>query len=342
MEKSLRIWQLADRLTLAFVALSLLLVGCRADESSTEADRPKIGITQIATHPALDEVRAGIIYQLTARGYSDGENVTVIFRNANGDPSLTLPIAQDFARQGVDVIVPISTPSALGAARATKEVPIVFSGVTDPVAVGLVDSLERPGGNITGTSDKWPFEKQIQFYLDTLPEIRVLGMLTHKGDDVSKIGVEAVSALAEQYGFKLRVVPVSSAADIYPSASALFQDVDAIYTGIDHLVLGNIENLLKASWEANKPVLAGESGAVEKGALLAISIDMEEFGHLSGDMVADVLDGSEPGKIPVRVVKDGKLVLNQAAAERLGIDISDLISQASEIYEQTTEISLDN
>ncbi|HVR08880.1 MAG TPA: ABC transporter substrate-binding protein [Thermoanaerobaculia bacterium] len=292
---------------------------------------PVVAVTQIATHPALDEVRAGLIAGLAKRGLIKDKTITIVFRNANGDASLTLPIAQEFVRMSPAVIVPISTPSALSAAKATSTIPIVFSGVTDPVGVGLVTNLEKPGANITGVSDRWPFEAQVLAFQRLFPNSHRIGMLYTRGDDVSKIGVLAMRALSSRLHFTLLLSPVSAAADVYPSAVALLRDVDTIYTGIDHLLLENLDGLVKASREAHKPLFGGESGSVEKGAVLALSINMTDFGDLTADLTAKVLRGAKPGDLPVRIVSKGDLLINKSAAQLFGLDVSALRAKGATI-----------
>ncbi|CAN5466289.1 ABC transporter substrate-binding protein [soil metagenome] len=317
-------------LVLALITIVFVAVSCRISSNGNQAengnqkDLPIVTITQIATHPALDEVREGLIEGLKKRGYEDGKTVTIVFKNANGDALLTLPIAEEFVRMNPTVIVPISTPSSLSVAKATKTIPIVFSGVTDPINTGLVNNLENPGGNITGVSDQWPFEAQVTAFQKWFPKAHRIGMLYTRGDDVSKIGVDALTELSKKLGFDLQLVPVSQSSDIYPAAVALLRDVDAIYTGIDHLLLENTDGLIKASREARKPLFGGESGSVEKGAVLAISINMKDFGDLTAEQVVKVLKGQNPGQIPVAVVTKGDLLVNRAAATEFGLDISAL------------------
>jgi putative tryptophan/tyrosine transport system substrate-binding protein len=294
---------------------------------------PVVAITQIATHPALDEVRAGILSGLAKRGYVDGKNVKIIFRNANGDPALTSSIAGDFVRRNVTVIVPISTPSALAVAQSTKTIPIVFSGVTDPIGVGLVKDLTSPGGNITGVSDRWPFKLQVEEFLKAFPERKRIGMLYTRGDDVSKIGVESMTALSKELGFELVLRPVSSAEDIYPTAVSLLGQTDAIYTGIDHLILENMSGLVKAANEANKPLFGGESGSVELGGVLAVTINMTEFGQITGEMVADVLEGAKPANLAIKTVSNGDLYINRAAAIRFGLNVDGLQKGGARVFE---------
>lgn len=293
-------------------------------QRTPEGGVPLVAITQIATHPALDEVRAGIVAGLESRGYVDGRDVEILFRNANGDASLTLPIAQDFVRRGAAVIVPISTPSTLAVAKATDAIPIIFSGVADPRGSGLVTDFNRPGGNITGVCDQWPFEDQVRAFLKYFPRTASIGLLYTRGDDVSKLGVDALTELAPKLGFKLRLAPVSAAEDIYPVAVSLLPRVDAVFTGIDHLILENMDSLTKAAREAKRPLFGGEPGSVRKGAVLALSIDMTRFGDETADIVVQVLRGADPGAIPVKVLSDGVLMVNRAVASGFGLDLAAL------------------
>lgn len=313
--------------TVVIVTLAAIVIGLGNFSflpSNEEPARKVVAITQIATHPALDDVRAGIIERLEELGYKDQEQISIVFKNANGDGTLTATIAQDFARLNPAVIIPISTPSALAVAAATKDVPIVFSGVTQPVEVGLVGSLEGGGGNITGVSDKWPFEDQVRTFLRYFPKVRRIGMIYTRGDDVSDIGVTAMRALSQKLDFELELRAVADAADLFPTAQALFREVSAVYTGIDHLVLENMEGLVRAAQEARRPLFGGETGSVEKGAVLAVSINMRQFGNLTAELAAEVLKGADPGQIPVATVTEGELVVNRPVALEFGLNIESL------------------
>lgn len=320
------------RLIVLIVVLVAIAGGLIAvfNRGHSDSGAPIVAITQIATHPALDEVRQGILDGLEARGYIDGENIAIVFRNANGDASLTVPIAQDFVRLDPAVIVPISTPSTIAVANATDTIPIIFSGVADPVGSRLVPSLtDPPGGNLSGVCDQWPFEQQVEAFFELFPNRTHIGMLFTNGDDVSRIGVNAMKRLSAKMGFELDLVPITSAADIYPSAVDILRDVDTIYTGIDHLILENMESLAKAADEAGKPLFGGESGSVEKGAVLALSINMTEFGDITAQMIQEVLEGASPGTLPVRVVSGGDLMINRLAGERFGLNIERLRNEGA-------------
>ncbi len=281
----------------------------------------QVGITQIASHPSLDAVRQGFVDGMTELGWVEGENIRYLFRNANRDPSLALPIAQDFVADNVNLIVPITTPSALAAAQATSQIPIVFGGVTDPVGVGLVPSLEKPGGNVTGTSDRWPFREQLELFVSVAPEMKCLGMLYAPGDEVSEIAVKEMKGLTREMGLTFDSVPISGAQDLYAAARAVLRRCDAIYTGLDTIVVENFESVLKAALESRKPVFAGDPESVKRGALATFGVSMEELGEETARLANRVLRGEDPGTIDVVIVRGGQPYINRSAAKEAGIEI---------------------
>ena len=282
--------------------------------------RPVIGITQIVSHPSLDEVRAGIINGLKAHGYEDGKNIEIMFRNANGDPSLTVPIAESFAQRPVSIMVPITTPSALACAKSSSTIPIVFGGVTDPVGVGLVKDLHNPGGNITGTCDRWPIAEQLKFFKELRPDLKKFAMLYKPGDDVSKWGLATAKDAAAKIGIEIVERPVSSSADIPQVLRLLLPEVDAVYTGMDNLVVENLDPVLKEAAQFQKPVFSGDIGSIRKGAAATVAISMDELGQETAAIIVRVLKGEPAGKIPVFVFSTGKKVINRSALKILQID----------------------
>lgn len=301
----------------------------RTDAALQKDDAPteilKVGITQIASHPSLNAVRRGIVEGLASRGWTEGDNISFLIRDANRDPSLALPIAQSFVDEGVVLIIPITTPSALAARQATKEIPVVFGGVTDPVGIGLVESFDNPGHNITGTSDRWPFESQLRLFLQLVPNLKKLGMLFSPGDEVSEVAVQELSALCPQLGVELIKIPVSTSQDIYSAARRLLLQADAIYTGLDTLVVENVESVFKAAREASKPVFAGDEGTVERGALATFGISMEDLGIETAKLADRVLRGEPAGDIPVTVVVGGYPIINREALEEHDIDVPEAL-----------------
>ena len=187
------------------ILLFLIIISCgqKDTDKSQNTNIKKVGITQIASHPGLDELRNGVMLGLSEKGWIEGKNIKYIYKNANRDPNLTIPIAESFVKAKVDLIIPLTTPSSLAAAKVTSKIPIVFGAVTDPVGVGLVQSIQSPGGNISGTSDKWPFKASIIFFQKIMPELYTIGMLFSPGDNISEFGLKEMRRLAEYNNFPL-------------------------------------------------------------------------------------------------------------------------------------------
>ena len=307
------------------VLLTIFFFSCSSENPGGNSGKKyKVGITQIVSHPSLDDVRYGVIEGLNKSGFSENDNLEIIFRNANGDPSLTLPIAQEFVRDKVDVIVPITTPSALGALKSTRTIPIVFGGVTDPVGVGLVENIMKPGGNITGTSDQWPFAEQFRLFKQLLPSMKKMGIMYQPGDDVAAFGISKIKEVAAPLNVELKIRPVSNSSEVYITAINLFKEVDSLFTGMDNLTVENFDSVLKAAYESQKPIFAGDVGTVQRGAVATVSVHMKDLGVLTGKIVAEVLNGSHPSNIPIKIITKGVIYVNRIAMEKFGLDSNNI------------------
>ena len=186
--------------SLALVSM-VIFTGCTSNDStSTSKDEVfKIGISQFAEHPALDDAR---------RGFEDGlkelgVNVEIDYQNAQGDIPTSLSIAQKFAKDKVDLIYAIATPAAQSAKQATADIPIVFSAVTDPVKAEIVQDWKDVGGNVTGTSDKAPVETQLKMFKEIDPSIETIGILYNTNEANSEVQIEEVKALAPSEGLEV-------------------------------------------------------------------------------------------------------------------------------------------
>ncbi len=154
------------------IALSLTSMNCEK-----EAPKYVIGINQFMQHPLLDDVSRGIIEELADNGISENKGSKIILKNANGDLSVAVQINKQFVDQKVDIIVPLGTPSAQSAYQLTERIPIIFGAITDPLKAGIVESLESPGRNITGTTDRWPYDKQVSLIRELVPDAQKVGII---------------------------------------------------------------------------------------------------------------------------------------------------------------------
>lgn len=329
---------------LALLALVFIFIAMTAS-SAVPQEKVKIGIMQIVDHPALNAVRDGLIDALKEEfGYVEGENVEYDIQSAQGDVATANTIARKFVAEKVDLIVSIATPTSQAAANATKEIPIVFSAVTDPVSAGLVGSLEKPGGNITGVSDMTPVDKQVQLIRYLFKEAKKVGTLYNAGEVNSVVTNEMAKKACTANGMELLEATVASTADVAMAAQTLVHKVDVVYVSTDNTVVSAIDAVAKACNEAGVPLVLADPTTVEKGALLALGFDYYLHGRQTAEIVARVLKGENPGDIPVQFAQKLVLLVNSETAKKLGMNIDELRAQLEqyvlEMKERGIEINL--
>ncbi|MDD4984791.1 MAG: ABC transporter substrate-binding protein [Dehalococcoidales bacterium] len=331
--KNKRSWVLLGSIGLILTLASAfpLLSGCR----SSQPEMYKIGITQIVTHPALDANRQGFIDQMTEEGFVEGVDVTYDSDTAEGDMSIAASIAQKFVSEKVDLILAIATPTAQASVEAAQgtDIPIVFGSVTDPVAAGLVDGWDSPGGNVTGISDWADIATQIQLLLDICPECKKLGTVYNAGEVNSKVQIDELKEIAPGLGIESIVeATVAASADVLAAAQSLVGRVDAIWIPTDNTVVSGFEAVVKACEDNQIPLFAADTATVERGAIGTPGIDYYVLGQECGKIAARILRGEDPADIPVKKVPMTDLYLNPAAAERLGVTIpQSVLDRATEI-----------
>lgn len=322
-------------ISLAFLlVISFFLTGC-GGQKKAEQKVFKIGISQFVEHPALDAARDGFIDGLKEAGFEEGKNVTFVIENAQGDFPTAQTIANKFVGEKVDMILAIATPSAQAAANATKDIPILITAVTDPVAAGLVKSLEKPETNVTGTTDMNPVKEQLELLKEILPDAKNVGILYNAAEANSKVQVDLAKKAAEELNLTIHEATVASSSEVNQAVQSLSGKVDAIYAPTDNTIASAIGAVVKVCNDAKIPVIAAERGMVEGGALATLGIDYYLLGKQTGAIAARVLKGENPAEIPVEGSKEYKLIINKKAAERLGIKIPDgVMAKADEIIEK--------
>ena len=290
----------------------------KVDETNTDTDKTyTIGITQIAPHPSLDNCREGFIEGLKENGFEEGKNVIFDYQNASGETANAGLIASTFVSKKYDLICGIATPSAMAAYNAAldSKIPIVFSAVSDPVAAELVESLEAPGTNCTGTSDSLPLEKQMQMIRAFMPEAKTIGILYTTSEVNSATHLAKFEELAKKYDFKIEAVGVNTASEIPLAVDTLLPKVDCINNFTDNNVVNNLDVVLAKANEAGIPVFGSEEEQVKKGCVAAQSINYFELGKETGRIASLLLKGEDASTIPVSVISDCLPVANQAAMD---------------------------
>lgn len=292
-----------------------------------------VAITAIVDHPALDSIRKGVIEELEREGFVDGKNIKIDYQSAQGSTATAAQIARKFVGDKADIIIPITTPSAQPVVAATRSIPIVFSGVTDPVAAKLVKSWEPSGTNVTGISDHKPIAPQVKLIQTLVPELKSVGYVYSAGEVNSTIVLEELKEEAKKQGFNVVPVAVQRSADIGTAARSLNGKVQAIYISEDNGVVSAYEALHKAALEAKIPVIASDRDTVKRGALAAYAVNQYDIGVATGKSAARVLKGEKPGLIPTQEVSRLELSINKNTAQELGINLpQDLLKEAQETF----------
>ena len=289
-----------------------------------------VAVTSIIEHTALDAVRDGVRESLKEAGFVEGKNLRFVFQTAQGSPATAAQIARKYVGDGVDVIVPISTPSAQAVVAATRSIPVVYSAITDPVAAKLVKSWEASGTNVTGVSDLSPIDRHLDLVRKIVPQVQRLGVIYSPGEANSVAIIEVLRKEAKALGIDLVEAPAQRTVDIPAAALRLAGKVDAIYAPTDNNVISAIEAIVKVAQQAKVPLIAADTDSVKRGATAALGVNYLDLGRQTGRMVARVLQGEAPGQMRSEISTRLELHLNTEAASRQGVTLSqDLIKSAA-------------
>jgi putative ABC transport system substrate-binding protein len=305
------------------MATALLATACGGGAESGDAgsaeDTVRIGITQIVAHPSLDASAKGFKQALADAGYT-GDKVSFDEQNAQGDQGTATSIAGKFASDDLDLVLAIATPTAQAAAQAIADVPVLFTAVTDPVSASLVDSLEAPGGNVTGTSDRNPVEQQLALIKELDPDAKSVGIVYSSGEVNSTVQVEWAKEAAAGLGLEIKEAAISTSGEVQQAAQSL--DVDAFYVPTDNNVVSALESMIQVA-ETNKiMMISAEGDSVDRGAVATYGINYEKLGYQTGEMAVKILKGeATPESMPVETLTELELYVNPAAAERMGVTL---------------------
>ncbi len=314
---------------LAAAAVLALVAGASAVRA---ADQVVVAVTAIEEHPALVACRNGIHDALKAAGYEDGKNLKFVYESAKGDLDAATRIARKFAQSKPDVIVPISTPSALAVVRAAIGTPVVFSAVTDPLGAQLVRDMYAPGGNVTGVSDLSPVRAHINLIQAITPGARTIGVLFNPGESNSHTLVYLMKKTAMGANMTVVEAPARASADVPAAAQGLVGKADIIFVPTDNTIVSMLDSVIKVGVDNGMPVYAGDIDAVKRGAIAAIGLDYYSVGRQTGNIVVRILKGEKPGTIPVTVAEEANLYVNPSIAAQMGLTIpEDVIAQADEV-----------
>jgi putative ABC transport system substrate-binding protein len=274
----------------------------------------KIGITQIVEHPSLNKIRDGIIDVLT----NDKNNeIVIVYENAQGNPAIATQIGQKFAGMNLDLIIPISTPSAQAIVANNKSTPVVFAAISDPIEAKIINSIDKPGGNITGVMDIPPLDRQLKFMQALVPDLSHLGVVYNPGEANSVAMLRELTKLASKENITVLSSAAARSADISVASQALVGKVDAIFVGNDNTVVSGLEALIKVCHQNHIPLFTSDPDSVQRGAYAALAYDQGEIGLQAGHIALRILEGEKPGNIAVVAPEKTSVTFNADAAKNL-------------------------
>lgn len=308
------------------IAISLTACGSTEEEANADSEQETdktytIGASQFVEHPSLDAAFEGFKQALSDKGL----DVAYDFQSAQADQTNALTIAQSFSSDQVDLIFANATPSALTALQATKDIPIVFTSVTDAVSAGLVSAMDEPGENITGVVDMHPDAviNTIQF-IDQYFEGAMIGMIYNTGEQNSVVQIESVKKAAEGTSLSIVERTVSTSAEVQQAATSLVGEADVFYIVTDNTVVSALESVVGVANEQDIPLIVGEPDSLARGGFATYGIDYYTIGYRSGEMAADILTGDkQPNEIAVEYPPEMQLFINKDAATEQNITWQD-------------------
>lgn len=277
-----------------------------------------IGISKIVAHPALDAVEQGIQDELKSLGH----NFSYDLQNANGDINTAASIANKFKSQRVTLAVGIATPTAQALVNAIKDIPVVYSAITDPVDAGLVSSFDRGEGNVTGVSDMTPVKEQIEF-LTRVKKINRLGHVYSSHEANAKTLADMARKACKEMGIEFVETTVTNSAEVKQAVQTIIRRVDGLYISTDNTVVSALNAVTDVAMENKVPVMSADPSSAETYDVLAAwGFDYYKMGRATGRMISSIIKGRKPADIPTMFMTDPSdvdLLINKDVAKKLGL-----------------------
>jgi putative ABC transport system substrate-binding protein len=289
----------------------------------------KIGVTVIVSHPALESDQEGFEKAIAEAGLEAEYD----YQNAQGDMANATTIAQKFKNDDLDLVHAIATPTSQAAVKVIKNHPIVYSSVTDPVDAGLVKTMGPSGTNVTGISDAWPVERQIELYHQMVPSAKKWGTIYNAGDANSVKSISWTRDAMKKFGLELVEVTISNSAEVYTGAQTLVGRVDAIYITSDNTVVSALESVVKVANDKKIPLFGGDTTTVDKGMIAAYGLNYYQVGYSAGKKAVLVLKGQDPGTVPSGLTENLSLWVNLKAAKDQNVTVPEkFIKMAEKVF----------
>jgi putative tryptophan/tyrosine transport system substrate-binding protein len=314
-----------------------LVIACPLATSAQQAAKtPIIGFLGSGTPETNGLWRAAFIQRLHELGWVEGQNLTIEYRWADGSVDRAAEFAAEFVHNKVDVIVTYANPVIEAAKRATSRIPIIFAAAADPLGTGLVASLARPGGNVTGLSIQHTdlASKRLEILREVTPRLRRLAVIVNADNPASMLDMKQAEAAAHAFNLEIATVKIQRADDIAPALKEIDGHADALYVCIDTVLFSNRTHITTFALAAHLPTMLSNREYVEAGGLMSYSANFPDLFRRAGDYVDKVLRGAKPAEIPVEQPTRFDLIINLTTAKALKLSVPlSLLATADEVIE---------
>lgn len=326
--------------TLLVAAAMFSLTGCGDNAGNDEANAYKVAIVKYVDDASLNQIEDAIVAQLTAKEKELGVKFEIKKYNGQADGTVLNQIAVDVVAEEVDAVIPIATPAAvlLQAATEDTDIPVIFSAVSNPVEDGLVADAQKPGANVTGTSDGIDTEAIFKMMLLQNPDMKKVGLLYDQGQSSSLVSIKDAEKFCKANNIEVVKKTGTNVSEVQTAADALVAaEVDAIFTPQDNTVMTAELAIYEKFTDAKIPHYTGADSFALNGAFMGYGVNYENLGTLTADMVIDiVVNGADPAATPIKKLEEGILTVNTDTAKALGIDYKIFEDHCDELKEITT------
>jgi len=314
------------------VAFSVVAVGLIGLLFSCAPKNAKVvGVAKFVSHPALDAIEKGIVDELTA----SKSDYKVDLQNANADMNTAAQIAQRFKEEKVAVAVGIATPTAQALANQIKDRPVIYSAVTDPVAAGLVASMDKGGANITGTSDMTPVREQLDLLRELKPSIKRIGNIYASGEANSVVLAGIVKSYCQENALEYIESTITNSSEAKQALLSITGRIDGLWLGNDNTVFSALNGIAEVALEKRIPMVTADPSSAETiPVLAALGYDYYRMGVATGKIIVRVLNGEKTADIPAFLPKDSAdmtFVLNLDTAKKMGIAVDASIQEKAKV-----------
>ena len=282
----------------------------------------KIGISQMIEHEALDLIYKGIEDELNLYYKNSNKKIVIDYQNAQGEQANCTTIAQKFVNDKKDIIIAIGTPSAQSAVNLTKDIPIIVSGIGDPIGAKLVTNLNKPNVNVTGTINLPPIEKQIELMHTLMPNAKKIGLLYCSSEINSSYQIKLAKEKLESLGLEYVDLTVANANEIQQIMLSAVNKVDAIFSPTDNIIASSMANVAMIEESEKLPVVCADASMTKIGGTVTYSVDYYEMGKVTAEKTIEVLEGIKDIKnIPLETVDRYNFIVNTNMITKLGLSI---------------------